>query len=108
MPLSVDRLSDPKGKPTRLERRNASSGGPAKYEWLITQNYGKDEVKLTGAQMQEIASIVNSNLDNYTCGCPSAEWIRYNPTTKRGILMCMAHADLHDQGHGFEVTNERL
>lgn len=104
MPISSVWLQeDPKAKPTRLERRDASSGGPAKFEWLITQNYGKNEVKLTGNQIREIAAIVNSQVDNYTCGCESAEWVRYNPVTHRGMLLCMAHADLHDQGHGFEV-----
>lgn len=40
------------------------------------------------------------------CMCPEyviKPEVRLNPTTLRRIVMCTGHAELHDQGVGFQV-----
>lgn len=44
-------------KHTTLSLRDASPGGPAKYDWSISQNDG-NEIKLTNKQITQIMALV--------------------------------------------------
>lgn len=41
---------------TRFVHRDLDSKAGVKFEWLITQDYGKNEVKLTDEQLAEIVA----------------------------------------------------
>lgn len=98
-------------KATRLERRDAGPGGPAKFEWLVTQDFGKNEVKLTQGQMMELILFARSwmrEMENpiFTCGCSYTIEQRTNPSTGACLLFCHYHAELHDAGAAFDVYPE--
>lgn len=112
MPLRTRKLSrmGPE-KATTLNMRDASPGGPAKYEWSISQDYGKHEVKLTQGQMLELLIFARSWMRDkenplFTCGCSYTLEQRTNPTTGNFLLLCHRHAELHDIGAGFDVYPE--
>lgn len=51
-------------RPTTLSLRDASPGGPAKFDWSISQDYGKNEVKLTHEQMGQLCALVRDWIIN--------------------------------------------
>lgn len=48
--------TQPDERNTRLVHRDLNAKAGVKFEWMITQDYGKNEVKLTEAQMSEIVA----------------------------------------------------
>lgn len=92
---------------TTISQRDASPGGPAKFEWSIKQDL-KQEVKLTQGQMLEIIIFARSwmrDKDNpvMVCGCSYPVEQRINPSTEGYLLLCRYHAELHDAGSSFDV-----
>lgn len=92
---------------TTISQRDASPGGPAKFEWSIKQDL-KQEVKLTQGQMLELIIFVRSWMRDrenpvMVCGCSYPVEQRINPSTDAYLLLCRYHAELHDAGSSFDV-----
>lgn len=65
MPLkSLELYREGIEKRTTLSLRDASPGGPAKYDWSISQDYGKNEIKLTHEQMAQLCALVSDWIRN--------------------------------------------
>lgn len=46
------------GNKTTITHRDMNSKSGVKFEWMISQNYGKNRVKLTNEQMKELIDLV--------------------------------------------------
>jgi hypothetical protein len=108
MPLRTRKLTRTGDeRQTTISQRDASSGGPAKFEWSIHQPH-KHEIKLTQGQMLELILFVRSWMRDkenpvMVCGCSYPIEQRINPTTGAYLLLCHYHAELHDSGAAFDV-----